>query len=65
MADLNEEREILLPEDDNQQVLDSSLENHELGVSRHVDGSFPSEIAQGTYLHDLMHATKGSIILYQ
>ena len=36
MADLNEEKEILLPEDDGQQVLDSPSESHELEVSRHV-----------------------------
>ena len=47
MADLNEEREILLPEDDDHQVLDSPSENHELEVSRHVEGSVPSESAQG------------------
>ena len=36
MADLNEEKEILLPEDDGQQVLDSPSESHELEVSRHI-----------------------------
>ena len=43
MADLNEEKEILLPEDDGQQVLDSPSETHELEVSRHV-----VENSQGT-----------------
>jgi hypothetical protein len=36
MADVNEEREILLPEDDDQQVLDSPSESHELEVSKHI-----------------------------
>ena len=55
MADLNEEKEILLPEDDGQQVLDSPSESHELEVSRQN----VREKSQGTlymyrYLHNVM-----------
>ena len=49
MADHNEEREILLPEDDNHQAVPS--ENHELEVSKDVERSIPSESSQGTCIY--------------
>ena len=53
MADLNEEKEILLPEDDTNQALDSPSESHELEVSKDVERSVPSEVSQGTCIYML------------